>query len=82
MVRVRRRKERTPSIDSESTSSVAESNVPPLRTSMVHATQETDTEIESEDTNPRENSGQSNVWKFAKKIGLDKVRCNICEAGR
>jgi hypothetical protein len=82
MVRVRRRKERTPSVDSQSTSSVTESNVPPLRTSMVHVAQETDTDNESEDTNPRENSGQSSVWKFAKKIGFDKVRCNICEAGR
>lgn len=82
MARVRRRKERTPSVDSESTSSVVESNVPPSRTSMVHVAQETDTDNESEDTNPREKSGQSSVWKFANKIGFDKVRCNICEAGR
>lgn len=34
------------------------------------------------DNEEQENIRESNVWKYATKVGAEKARCNICQTGK
>lgn len=38
--------------------------------------------MEGDDIENQYYNKESSVWKYAKKVGLEKARCNICQIGK